>query len=452
MTTTNYAAHFQTRQTPQSEQADPRQVPNSAGGFTFQLDKWQRLERFLILGVDGPSYYASERQLVLENAKCVQECLDTDGPRAVKIIADVSDSGRAPKNDPAIFALALAAGHADQATRVAALAALPRVCRIATHLFQFCEAVQGFRGWGRGLRRAVAAWYDAKTPEQLAYQVAKYGQRNGWSHRDLFRQAHPAQTADKAPIYRWLVAGSDALGERRVSRRSKPTESVYAAVGELPAYLAGLEALRKPRDQAHVVELIRTHRFTHEMIPTEWKAKREVWEALAETMPIGALVRNLAKLTEVGVISPLSEASKRLANRLADEAQLQKARVHPIAMLSALKIYARGFGEKGNLRWTPVPSITDALDAGFSLPMRWAREINIDVDWRSRMRSPASTRPQASPSAVPTPDRRAASGADAPSRATSRCRCTRRSSPRDELHRCDDVVEPLPRRDRHVDQ
>ena len=117
--------------TSQGAPARADQVQNSAGGFTFALDPWKRLERFLILGCDGGTYYASERQLVVENAKSVDAVLSLDGPRAVSIIAAISDEGRAPKNDPAIFALAMAAAHPDDATRKAALEALPVVCRTA---------------------------------------------------------------------------------------------------------------------------------------------------------------------------------------------------------------------------------------------------------------------------------------------------------------------------------
>lgn len=46
-----------TRTTPQSEQASPGQVRNSAGGYTFQVDALTRLRRFLTLGVDGGTYY-----------------------------------------------------------------------------------------------------------------------------------------------------------------------------------------------------------------------------------------------------------------------------------------------------------------------------------------------------------------------------------------------------------
>jgi 60 kDa SS-A/Ro ribonucleoprotein len=58
--------------------------------------------------------------------------------------------------------LAMAAGLGDPATCRAAFAALPRVARIGTHLLHFPAFVEGFRGWGRGLRRAVGAWYSQK--------------------------------------------------------------------------------------------------------------------------------------------------------------------------------------------------------------------------------------------------------------------------------------------------
>ena len=69
------------------------------------------------------------------------------------------------------------------------------------------------------LRKGIAAWYEGKAPEALAYQVAKYQRRNGWSHRDLLRLAHPA-TADPArqAVYRWVVGGAEALGPREVKR------------------------------------------------------------------------------------------------------------------------------------------------------------------------------------------------------------------------------------------
>src|ERR1700679_1297185 len=102
---TRYAEHVNDRVTSQRQSARRDQVQNSAGGFVFAVSKWTRLDRFLVLGAEGGTFYAGEHKLVLENVTCVRECLAEDGARTVARIVEISDSGRAPKNDPAIFAL-----------------------------------------------------------------------------------------------------------------------------------------------------------------------------------------------------------------------------------------------------------------------------------------------------------------------------------------------------------
>src|SRR5262245_37140144 len=192
----DYAKLFSRLRTRQSEPI-PGTVPNSAGGHAFPVDHWTRLQRFLVLGSEGGSYYAGERTLTRENAEAAIRCLIEDGERAIAAIVETSESGRAPKQDPAIFALALAASSPSEAARRAALAALPQGCRTGTHLFQFAEAVQAQRGWGRGLRRAIGRWYTQLPVEVVAFQTVKYRQRAGFTHRDLLRLAHP-QTDEAA--------------------------------------------------------------------------------------------------------------------------------------------------------------------------------------------------------------------------------------------------------------
>src|SRR6476646_8642109 len=205
----------------------PGQAPNTAGGFAWAVDAWTRLRRFLILGSEGGSYYASEWTLTREIAQAVEECVREDGVRAVAEIVRVSAEGRAPKNDPALYALALAAGSGDVETRKAALEALPQVARTGTHLFQFTLFVEGFRGWGRSLRRAVGRWYAAQPVDAVAYQAVKYRQRGGVTHRDLLRLAHPAAqvsagnptlavSAEHRGLFEWIVRGGETDGLPRV--------------------------------------------------------------------------------------------------------------------------------------------------------------------------------------------------------------------------------------------
>lgn len=370
-----YADHVSTRVTPQSEQAHPSQKENNAGGFSFTIDKWGRLDRWLILGAEGGTYYVGEKELTKDNAKTIFECLKEDGARTVAKIVEISDAGRAPKNDPAVFALALAAADENLETRRAALAALPKVCRIGTHLFQFVSSVKQFRGWGSGLRDAISKWYTEKPVDKLAYQVVKYQQREGWSHSDVLRLCHTQAPATHQALFRWLVAGVDSVHatrdiKRRHRDKSERTTQYAAIEGELPKLVSGYEILKKEKDGKRVAALIREYGFTHEMIPTEHKNSVEVWEALIEHMPTIAMVRNLGKMTSVGLIKPFSEASKKVSAALADVEAIKKSRIHPIAILSALKVYQQGHGEKGSLKWDADRSIVDALDEAFYLAFK----------------------------------------------------------------------------------
>src|SRR5207247_2435112 len=92
---------------PQSEQEDPRQVQNNAGGFTFTVSDKDRLERFLVLGTDGGTYYVQERDLTKQNVNYLIELIKRDPVLVINTTADISRAGRAYRNSPAIFVLAL---------------------------------------------------------------------------------------------------------------------------------------------------------------------------------------------------------------------------------------------------------------------------------------------------------------------------------------------------------
>ena len=124
-------------------------VADSAGGHAYPVDDLTRLRRFLVLGSEGGSYYASERKLTLENGQAVRRCIDSGGPAAVREIVAVSEERRAPRVGPALFALALAGSHGDGETRALAFEALPRVARTGSHLHEFAGYADSMRGWPR---------------------------------------------------------------------------------------------------------------------------------------------------------------------------------------------------------------------------------------------------------------------------------------------------------------
>ncbi len=355
-----YHRHVSTRKTPQSEPIPgrPDMVADSAGGFTWAVDDWQQLDRFLILGTEGGTYYINERKLTRGNAEAVIRCIQSNGERAVNRIVEISDSGRAPQNDPALFALALAASIADSAdTRRRALDSLPKVARIGTHLFTFLTYAKAMRGWGRTMRRAVGRWYTGRDSDALAYQLIKYRQRDGWTHADALRLAHPkAPTLDHDALFAWATDTIDSADQIRAKRQY------------LPALILAYEAAQ--HEGADLPQLIRANRLPREALPTEALTKPKVWEALLEEMPMMAMVRNLANMTRLGLVAPLSEAARTVAERLGDKERILKARVHPMALLVALKTYQSGghfSGSRSKYTWEPVSQVVDALDAAFYL-------------------------------------------------------------------------------------
>src|SRR5712664_575069 len=103
-----------------------------------------------------------------------------------------------------------------------------------------------------------------------------------------------------------------------------------------------------------VVKLIDQFDLPREAIPTQWLNEVAVWDALLVRMPMTAMMRNLGKMTSLGLLAPLSDAKRLIVRKLRDETALKRARIHPLAILIAQKIYAQGKSDKGSLKWSPV--------------------------------------------------------------------------------------------------
>jgi 60 kDa SS-A/Ro ribonucleoprotein len=350
---------FSTRSTAQNESIPGAgQVPNLAGGYAWAVDDWSRLRRFLILGVDGPTYYASERQLVKENAEAVLRCIALDGARTVEEIVAVSTAGRNPKQQPVLFALAACTAAEDGATRALALDAVAAVCRTGTQLFLFVGFVEQFRGWGRGMRRAIARWYVDRDADALAYQLVKYQQRDGWSHRDVLRLATPRPDRGTSTdiALRWAVG--------------KVTDVMPDGA---PAILRAHRAALQSDSPLTTAALVTESRLPWEALKSDHLRSPEVWAALIPTMGLGALVRNLGRMTANGTLVAGNGAVDLLLARLSDGAAIRSARLHPISVLSALVTYRNGRGARGQTSWQPITAVVDALDSAF-----YAAFANVD--------------------------------------------------------------------------
>ena len=383
-----------------SDRVDPRQQRNNSGGWVFTLSPLERLERFLVLGAEGGTFYQGERELVRENATALRELLDVSPLAAVQLIVEISQWGRAPKQSPGIFALAIAASHTTGVdpvlARKSAINALPLVCRTGGALLEFVRYVTAMRGWGSYLRRGVGFWYSGRDADDLFYQLFKYRSRGAgkgearkvWTHRDVLRVSHPKNADfDRAQqaIIRYVVAGKEGLGERRVVSKGKDDvvrrSEIQIDLGGVPERIVQFEALQSAETAEQAAALVAEHRLVHEMVPDRFKKSAVVWEALFESMPMGALVRNLGRLTHFGLLTD-GARKQRLLDRLLDSGSIKKSRLHPFAFLTAGFAYGHGepieakkyskkmrkgevVGEREVMKWEPDDAVKRALEQGF---------------------------------------------------------------------------------------
>ena len=382
----NYGKWVSTRETPQSQPIPGcDMIKNAAGGFVFEADDWHRFNKFVVLGSAGGTYYTDAKDLTLQNADVVMRCLKENGPRVVAQLLEISESGRAPKVDPCLFALAMASSEscgADLETRKAAFEVLPRIARIPTHWMMYLEYVKAFRGRGRGLNSAIKRIYLEKDVDLLAYQMVKYRSRVGWTHRDILRTVRPKTSdAKRNSLFQWAVHPEDYEGGITIIDAFKSAR--VASVQEL-------------------ITLIERYGMTREMIPEAWLSSPEVWRALLQQMPLWAMTRNLGKMTSLGLFtSGWSETTSIVTDRLRDAALVKAARLHPWTVLMALLTYRSGHGQRGSLQWEPSVEIVDALDdcfyTAFENVVPSGKRIIVAVDQSGSMGFGGCT----SPSQVP---------------------------------------------------
>lgn len=362
-----------TRATPQSRPTDATQRRNDAGGYVFTVSDWDRLNRFLTLGVDGGSYYVKAQDLVTSNLDNLRALITREPVEVVRRVVEVSHAGRAPRQLPGLFVLAAVAGLAGVEGRRAAADAIPHVARTGSTLKTFVQYAEQFRGWGPVLRRGVANWYLQRDVASLAYQAVKYRTRVGWSDRDVLRLAHPKPARDdlsRRALFDWMCGRDvgfvtrDADAELIALDDDVALDDVYLPADDPLRIVEGFERIKRAASSVEAARLVGEYRLPWEAVPDQFVNSRDVLGALLDAgMPQTALLRQLPRLTNAGVLT--GDRLRAVVKQLTNAERLRNGRVHPIQVLFALKTYQSGHAFRGSTSWTPVTRIVDALDAAF---------------------------------------------------------------------------------------
>lgn len=340
--------------------ATPPTAVSHERGNVYALDVWSRLRRFLIMGSAAGTFYVSGTKLTKDSAAVVTDCLATDPGRTLAVIEEIGEGRVAVKHDPVLFALAIAASHEygsmelNKRYRRAAYMIAESVCRTWTHVSHFLTYRSEAGIAGRGQRRFVWNWFNNRSGHSLVNQAIKYMSRDGWAQRDALILARPrARTGVHAAVFDYLVHDNMPPVNKY---RDDSGRDILGPITARELLHAGRATL------SGSMHLIEDNRLPREAIPTELLSKPEIWDAMLGHMGYTALLRNLNKMTAVGLLTPNSSATKLVVNTLLDEPSIIGDRVHPFTILTALRQYEMGQGELGSMTWKPVKAIVNALD------------------------------------------------------------------------------------------
>ena len=344
------------RATPQTQPLPGREaemIQGRSGGYQFDAGSWRMLRRCLLIGTAQGTYYAGKRELTDDFVNTMTQCVELSPQRVAKEILYASD-GRAINNSAPLFALVLLSmGDAPEAKK-AFVEIFPKVVRTGSHFYEWLNYTKMLRGFGKNVRQCGQTWLSNPDPKALAYQLLKYQQRHGFSHRDVLRLFHVKPVSpDHQTLFNWVTQGWDKLP---VQPPSEPMTQIW-----------WYEWLKRNPTKTH--KAIAQGRLTHEMAAPVGQMDQQAWQLLFEDMPVGALLRNLGSLTQIGVLQPhLRKNLKRVESMLTQKKILRRGRIHPIDVLKALKTYSSG-GRTGRSQkiWRPIPRIVDILEKALEL-------------------------------------------------------------------------------------
>jgi 60 kDa SS-A/Ro ribonucleoprotein len=329
----------------------PGMAQNDGGGASYVIDKWSFFDRFLKIGAESGTYAVSQDKNQTRNCDNAIKCIKEDGSRAVAMIRGVSEQGLAAKNDSAIYALALCFTYGDLSTKLLAEQALSKVCRTGTHILMFSAFVKSLRSFGKVVARAVNSWYTDRDNMSLAMQLTKYQQREGWSHKDVFRLSHPkfGPEGPNSELARWVVKGD-------LPRGNSEGENFVKLIQECRGMTA-----------KQIIPYIKQGKLQREHLDSNLLNEVEVQKAMLPNLGGTALLRNLGNMSKSGLLAGMSNETKFVYHKLTDKEFIKKSRLHPLQILVAQKTYSSGQSLKGSGTWPVNNYIVDALEKALEL-------------------------------------------------------------------------------------
>lgn len=359
-------------------------IKNNADGYTYSISDEEMIDRILILGTNGNTYYSSAEKLTSEAIDFINKMVkDGKGEMIINKVAHVYETGNAPKQDTVMFVLSMLTQSTIPINVRKLGYKIVSKLRTFSQLYMWIgirKNLGGTKSFGKGVRNALYELFSSKTGDQLALQSTKYKSRKcgkeDWAIQDVIKCAHI--TSNKLSPESQLVMSYLIKNMEKAEEDFKKYESDPKCIAVMQ-YLRAVEAVKLDTCTSDTaIQLIRQHRLPREVLNTKLLNDCNVWKALLftttvgekgkiirkVTMPITALIRNLGVMSQRELFED-EEIVDLVSNYLKNKNVLKYGRVHPVALLVAKLTYQTGKGLKGKLSWKVNNKIKQALEDAF---------------------------------------------------------------------------------------
>ena len=175
----------------------------------------------------------------------------------------------------------------------------------------------------------------------------------------------PAPAPVEAPIPTQVAVKNEDNREESESESEskKVVEDPLVATARFLKALVELAKTGENKDTTTAVAIMEQNKkIQREHLPTELLNTPQIWNTLLAGMGMTALVRNLGKLSQVGVAS---SRSQDIIKMLGDPKNVKESKIHPLQVLVGMKTYSQGKGDLGSMTWPVNSYITTALSTTF---------------------------------------------------------------------------------------
>jgi len=156
---------------------------------------------------------------------------------------------------------------------------------------------------------------------------------------------------------------SQAIAQSHSQPQRKPREDPLTGAARFLKALAEISTTSK--DTTKAIQILRKNpRLQREHIPTEHMSSSAIWDILLDGMGLEALIRNLGKLSQIGLAG---QKRGKICEMLTNAENVRRSRVHPLKIFIGSKTYGAGKGDLGKMTWTVVSEILNTLTQTFKL-------------------------------------------------------------------------------------